>query len=653
MEVKLEQIKGIGPAWLRVLRNEGIWSTYDLVLRVPKSYEDFTIRSLSSAKDLEKLTVQGKVISALKENPYGKVHLTTFRVKINDIEAEVIAFNKSYLIKQISEGSEVLIKGVYHLYQKKIVANYIAKVTTQMPIKPVYKIEGMYDRNIQHIVSHIFEQDHVQIYEIIPKEFIDKYHLINRKEAYRKLHLPKNFDDIKEAERRFKYEEAFFLQLKLVANQLASSKRKPKLYHIEKVRDLIHRLPFELTMDQKQATNDIFKDFKRDYSGIRLIQGDVGSGKTVVALIASYAVVTANEQVAIMAPTTLLAEQHYHFFKSILKDLNIALLTQNTANKNQLKEEISKGNYDIVIGTQALIESDVVFKHLGFVVIDEQHKFGVDARQTLIEKGHAKDVLYLTATPIPRTLAMVSFGESNVSTIKEKPSQRQPVITKLMDSKNEQKVFDMITKTVLKKEHVFVIVPAITSDQVSDNIKTTQEKLTQLKLPLFVLHGQLSKDEQNQIMRDFKQSPGGVLLSTTMIEVGIDIPTATLMIILSAHQFGLAQLHQLRGRIGRGTLASTCYLVSEKQDLERLALMTKTNDGFVLSEYDLMARGPGDFIGAQQSGYLNFHFLDLSTDENILREAQKNVLSLFEKPDFDSNVRYQYLRKHIKDSLKI
>lgn len=653
MEVKLDHVKGIGPSLLYHFRKQNLWSTYDLVLHVPKGYEDFTVRSLSAAKNLEKITIQGIVKSALKANPYGKVHLITFNIEVNDDVIEVIVFNKKYLMKTVVKGSNVMVKGTYHLYQKKMIASHVSQVSGQMPIKPIYKIEGIYDRKVQHLVKTIFEHKQVQIYETIPKHILIKHHLMDRMVAYKALHLPQTFTDIRQAERRFKYEEAFFLQLKLAAKQLAMSKRDPKQYDIEKVKQFIQTLPFELTHDQKYTTNDIFRDFKQSRSAIRLIQGDVGSGKTIVALIAAYAVVTAGEQVAVMAPTALLASQHYSVFKHLLKNVNIALLSRNTQHKNMLKKDIANGHVQIVIGTHALIEDDVVFDKLGFVVIDEQHKFGVDARQSLIDKGHAKDVLYLTATPIPRTLAMVSFGESNVSTIKEKPAERKPIKTVSIDQKHSDKVYQHIKHTVARGEHVFVVVPAITSEKVTDNILTTSELLKQINCPLFILHGQLSKDEQNDVMMSFKNSPGSILLSTTMVEVGLDIPSASLMVILSAHHFGLAQLHQLRGRIGRGTLESTCYLVSEKQDLERLELMVTTNDGFKLSAYDLQARGPGDFIGSEQSGYLAFNFLDLATDYKILHEAQKNVLELIQKPDFKTNDRYQYLRKHMNESLKI
>ncbi len=649
MIVKLDEVKGVGPTLLHQFNKQNIWSTYDLVLHYPRGYEDFTVRSLSLAKNMEKLTVQGVVISKLIENPFGKVHVTTFKIKVMNEIIEVVAFNRKYLIKQLSENMNVIVKGVYHLYQHKIIASYVAKVNGQMPIKPIYKIDEVYDRTIQNLVKKIFDEDQVDIFENIPNEFVKKNHLSSRRDAYKMLHLPEHFSDIEKAERRFKYEEAFFLQLQLVAKERVRHKRPPKAYDLDKTKALIRDLPYELTADQKKATNDIFRDFKRNISSIRLLQGDVGSGKTIISLIAAYAVVTAKEQVALMAPTSLLAKQHYDLFKTILKNLNIALLSQKTKNKEAMKKAISHGEYDIIIGTHAVIESDVQFKNLGFVIIDEQHKFGVDARQTLIDKSYTKDVLYLTATPIPRTLAMVSFGESNVSTIKEKPSMRKPVITQLINQKDEQKAMKKIVETVAKNEHVFVVVPAISSDLQTDNINTVSKRLQTIDCPQFILHGQQSKDEQEDEMTLFKNTPGSIMLATSMIEVGIDIPSATLMVIFSAHQFGLAQLHQLRGRVGRGNLQSTCYLVSEKSDLERLELMTQTNDGFILSAYDLKARGPGDFIGTEQSGYLSFDFLDLASDYHILVIARNDVISLFNQPDFMINERYQYLRRHIEN----
>lgn len=355
-----------------------------------------------------------------------------------------------------------------------------------------------------------------------------------------------------------------------------------------------------------------------------------------------------------MAPTELLATQHFQYFKALLKDAKICLLTGKTKQKQQVKEDIKNNLYDIVIGTHALIENDVIFHDLGLIIIDEQHKFGVDTRNKLIDKSACNDVLFLTATPIPRTLAMVAFGESNVSIIKEKPQNRKKVDTHYLLKKDIHKLYEAIDQKIKNKEHVFVVVPAISSDKVDDNIDTVYQELSlNINAPIFLLHGKQSKDEQEEHMEKFMYQPGSILLATTMIEVGIDIPTATLIAIYAAEHFGLSQLHQLRGRVGRSDLKSECFVISQKEDIERLEMLTKTDDGFKLSEYDLIQRGPGDFLGSEQSGYLNFNFLDLLSDYPILMEASKNVEWLMQQKDFYTNTKYKYLHRYIKNNIKI
>jgi|GEM_PF-1261791 len=654
MEYKLDTIKGVGPSILRILRNEGIWSTYDLICRVPKSYETFSITSLDRAHHKEVITVSGIISSAPKLIRSVKADRVVFDVKLNEETIEVVVFGRGYYVKTLTVGLDVVIKGTFDLYLRKINASSIVKRDLSIPIKPIYGIEGIYDRTLSGIISNIFESNQVDIYETIPSHLIQQYRLIDRKEAFKMLHLPSEMKEIYAAERRFKYEEAFFLQLQVIAHQPSQSKRPPKNYQIDCVRSLIDSLPYELTLDQKEATNDIFRDFKREFASYRLIQGDVGSGKTLVSLIASYAIITAGEQVAFMAPTELLANQHYQVFQTYLKDVKIALLTGKTKHKDDMKEAIKKHQYDLVIGTHALIEEDVLFDQLGLIVIDEQHKFGVSTREELIKKSKSKDVLYLTATPIPRTLASIIFGNSHVSVIQSKPKNRLPVDTIYLQKSEIKTLYDAIRDTVNRKEHVFLVVPGITSTKVTDNIESVYEDIkSAVSAPIFILHGKLSDDEKTNMMENFIYTSGSILISTTMIEVGIDIPTATLMGIYAAENFGLSQLHQLRGRIGRGQLHSTCYLVSEKDDIERLHLLSKINDGFKLAEYDLIERGPGDFLGAEQSGYLKFKFLDILKDSAILIEAQKNVKDILKRPDFKTNPAYKYLNRTITEKVNV
>lgn len=654
MEYKIETIKGVGPSILRILRNHGIWSTYDLILHVPKSYETFSIISLDRAHHKDVITVTGIITSIPKLIRSTKADRVVFDVKLNDETIEIIVFGRGYYVKTLTEGMEVVIKGSFHLYQRKIIASSIVKRDASVAIKPLYGIEGIYDRTLSSIIQTIFDEDKVDIYETIPAYLIDQYKLLKRVHALKMLHLPNHVHDIQAAQRRFKYEEAFFLQLKVIAHQPSQFKRPPKNYQIDDVRALIESLPYELTLDQKEATNDIFRDFKNDHASYRLIQGDVGSGKTMVSLIACYAVITAGEQVAFMAPTELLAIQHYQVFNTHMKDVKIALLTGKTKNKEQMKKDISNHAYDLVIGTHALIEGDVIFHKLGLVVIDEQHKFGVGTREELIMKSQSKDVLYLTATPIPRTLASVIFGNSHVSVIKMKPKDRKSVETKYIQKTDISFLYDAIRETVHRKEHVFLVVPAISSSRVTDTIESVYQDIqSAVNAPIFILHGRLSDDDKTSMMESFMYTPGSILISTTMVEVGIDIPTATLMGIFSAEYFGLSQLHQLRGRIGRSHLHSTCYLISEKEDIERLELLSKTDDGFKLAEFDLIERGPGDFLGVEQSGYLKFDFLDILKDDNILKEAQKNVREILNRPDFKTNPAFKYLNRTITEKINV
>ncbi|MGE4320942.1 MAG: ATP-dependent DNA helicase RecG [Acholeplasmataceae bacterium] len=653
MEIKLDQVEGIGPQTLRKLRNQNLWSTYDLVLNVPKGYQDFSISKVSDLKHHSKVTIKGSIIGRITDNPYGKVFSSTFDVLYLEQVFHVIIFNRKYLSKQIKEDQEIIIQGIYNLYQQQIVASDIRTKIDESDIKPVYRIKDVSDQLIHQSMKHIFTDQLVQIFEIIPDYLLHKYRLISRYDAYHHIHLPQSFKDIDEATRRLKYEEAFFLELKVVSDQSRLIERKPKSYDITYVKSFIETIPYELTKDQKEAVNDIYRDFKKDHAMFRLIQGDVGSGKTIVALIAIMAVVSMKEQAVFMAPTTILAEQQFMTYQKLAPHLKIALLTQKTPNKKQMLLDINNHVYDVVVGTHALIEDTVNFSKLGLVVIDEQHKFGVETRNQLIKKSHSKDVLYLTATPIPRTLAMMTFGGQNVSIIKEKPKQKEPIETIYVTKDSLTQIYEKINEEIKSKHHVYVVVPAISSNKVDDNIKSVHTLLShQVKAPIFMLHGQMSKEEQEHQMQAFMHEPS-ILLATTMIEVGIDISTATVMVIFSAENFGLSQLHQLRGRIGRNELKSTCYLVSEKDDIERLHLLSQIDDGFELANYDLKLRGPGDFIGQEQSGFLKFNFLDIMSDHKLIDIAQNDVYELLKQKDFQKNSKYYYLRNYIKESLKI
>lgn len=653
MEIKLKDIKGVGEKLTQTFRKENIWSTYDLVLRYPKLYENYSISSLYDVKDKEKITVTGVIVSQISFEPYKK-NMVRFDAKIFNQKLNIIVFGRKYLAQQLNMADEVVIKGVYNLYQKTIVASHVIKKEKHQEFKPSYQIPNVYDQTVSNLLKTIFANKQVSVYETIPEKFIKRYHLPSRLRAFEMLHFPKTEADIQQARRRFKYEEAFFLQLRLMSKNKDEIKRPEKALHEIEVADKIKQLPFSLTNDQLKALDDIYQDFSKPHVSYRLIQGDVGSGKTIVAFLAMYVVVLNNEQAVLMAPTEILAQQHYQNFVRLFPELRTVLLTRKTANKDKIKTAIANHEYDVIIGTHALIENDVEFAKLSLTVIDEQHKFGVQTREELINKAHYKDILYLTATPIPRSLALIAYGKSRVSSIKEKPASRKKTKTVYIDIKQQDKLDQAIQKTLKQNQHVYVVVPAIDSTKIAENIITIYEQLKQkFKAPIFVLHGKLAESEKENVMQDFIETKGSILLATTVIEVGVDVKSATLMVIYGAEYFGLAQLHQLRGRVGRGSDQSTCYLVSQKSDVERLNLLEQIDNGFKLSQYDLQTRGPGDFIGTLQSGYLNFAFLNLIEDEKILLEAHKNVQELFNLESFEKDTRYKHLHKFIRDDLKI
>jgi ATP-dependent DNA helicase RecG len=654
MSIELIEIKGIGQKLLKNLNQENIRSIEDLISRYPKRYEEFNIVEPARTYDEQTITMSGIIISKPEMNIVSSTSPLKFKIKSNEEIIEVIAFNRAYLMYQIHINDPITVKGKYDHKDKKIIAQIIESTKKIAPLKPMYGYENIYDKTMTKIISEIFLKNLIALEETLPKDLLKKYKLPSKIKAHQLIHLPKSKEDVNQALRRFKYEEALMLQLRLIANRIETYKRAPKKYDISIIKAAIQTIPYELTNDQKNAVNDIYRDFKQDHASFRLIQGDVGSGKTMVAAIAALAAISAHEQVSFMAPTELLANQHYQMLSKQFKHLKIALLTGKTKDKSKMKTLIKEGYYDLVIGTHALIEADVVFKNLGLVIIDEQHKFGVKTRDELISKAHAKDIIYLTATPIPRSLALTLFGGNNVSSIKEKPLLRKPIQTKYLLQNELAILYDDINERISQGEQAYIVVPAISSTKIEDNLYNVYEQIKEhIKGKIFILHGQMKADDKEQTMIQFLETKGSVLLATTMIEVGIDIANATLIAIFAAEHFGLSQLHQLRGRVGRGSLESICYLISHKEDIERLDILTKTDDGFLLSQYDLESRGPGDFLGIEQSGYFSFQFLNMATDEAILLEAQKNALELLKKQDFQTNPEYRYLHRFTHQKLKL
>jgi len=630
--INIDKISGVGLKTKKILNKNGIYSTYDLVRFFPSSYEQFEVSNVSYKVHNQVITIKCEVLLKPIIVSSFKTTVTTFAVKSDYSEISVTAFNQPYLIDNLNIGDMIYIKGKYDFYQKKITANKIVKEDNFESIKPKYNIEGIYDTTISKLVKKVFHEEKVTIFETLPSSMIEKHKLLTRYQTFKILHSPLNKQDYQAAIKRLKYEEAYFLQKELALKINQRVIRNEKKYNNDKVKELISSIPYQLTNDQKAAVNDIFRDFKKKEAAYRLIQGDVGSGKTVVGMIAMYGVVTANEQATLMAPTELLAKQHYETIKHFLNPfgVRIILLTSETKDKKMSKEAIKNGEYDIIIGTHALITDDVSFKNLGLIIIDEQHKFGVLARNSLSKKAIEADLIYLTATPIPRTLTISLFGDASISVIKEKPLNRQIVTTELIMDYDLNRIYTEISTTLKRQERVYVVVPAIVSEHAKYNIDNVSKLLREniANINLFTMHGKNSKVLQDEAMTNFMKSDNAVLLATTMIEVGIDVSDATLMIIFSANFFGLSQLHQLRGRVGRSDRLSRCLLVSTKEEVERLNILVTENDGFKLSEYDLKLRGPGDIIGQEQTGFINLKYLSFIDDYDILKKMREEVIKI-------------------------
>lgn len=626
----LKDVKGVTKLVNQKLTEHNIITTYDLVMFLPRKIESFDLEILDYSLHDQVVTVKGTINSIVKLNFFTKVTAVTFSIITNDFkEVKVIAFNQNFLARNLKENMEVYVKGKFNFNKNQIVANKVLTERSYTNLKQVYNLKGINDSTITKIITNIFNDNQIVIYDLLPNKLLYKYNLLSRQEALKNIHLSNDLDLYNQGLKYMKYEEAFLFQKKLSKNINKKVFRNKKEYDLNKVKDFIKTIGFDLTIDQKNAVNDIFRDFKKEEVGYRLIQGDVGSGKTIVAIIAMLGAITANEQVALMAPTELLAKQHYNNILNYFKDINInvELLTSDSKQKKQIKERLLNQEIDLIIGTSALIQDDVVFNNLGLIIIDEQHKFGVSTRNDLVKKSDESDLIYLTATPIPRTLAISVFTEADISVIRQKPNDRKIVKTKYINDEKLDIVFKAINETIKRKEKVYIVVPAVTSLHAKYNINNVFELISSKidSKSIYTLFGKTKKVEQDNIINSFINEDGAILIATTMIEVGIDVKDATLMIIFSADYFGLSQLHQLRGRVGRSNLESMCYLVSTKDNKERLEILEKVDDGFLLSEQDLRLRGPGSLLGLEQSGLNNFKYLDFSKDFQILKDMKDEI----------------------------
>jgi ATP-dependent DNA helicase RecG len=660
----IADLKGFGPKSAEKFQKLDIYTIEDLLLYYPFRYEDFKSKSVFELADGEKAVITGTVVTPANVQYYGfKRNRLSFKMKQGEAVIAISFFNQPYLADKIELGQDVAVFGKWDQAKSALTGmKLLAQVEDDM--QPVYRVaQGISQSALVKAIKAAFDAGAVNwIEENLPQVLLDKYRLLSRSQAAAAMHFPKDLAEYKQALRRIKFEELFYFQMNLQALKAENKSESNGLamaFDDKEINEKIEALPFPLTVAQKRSLDEILADMKSGAHMNRLLQGDVGSGKTVIASLAMYAAYTAGYQSALMVPTEILAEQHFESLTQLFPDLSIAILTSGmkTAAKKAALAAIADGSVDMIVGTHALIQDAVLYHKLGLVITDEQHRFGVNQRRVFREKGENPDVLMMTATPIPRTLAITAFGEMDVSIIDEMPAGRKPIVTRWVKHQQLETVLDWVKKELAKDSQVYVISPLIEESEALDlkNAVALHEELSAYfdgVATVALMHGRMKNEEKDQIMQDFKDKKSQVLVSTTVIEVGVNVPNATVMIIMDADRFGLSQLHQLRGRVGRGHKQSYCVLVANpKTDSgkERMKAMCDTTDGFVLAEADLKMRGSGEIFGTRQSGIPEFQVADIVEDYPILEEARRLAAEIVSDKNWQEDQRWAPIVKNLKE----
>lgn len=658
----LTVLPGVGPKSAEKLSKLGIEHLQDLLLYFPFRYEDFKSKNVLELEDGDKAVVSGVVVTPANVQYYGyKRNRLRFTIKQGEVVLAVNFFNQPYLADKVALGSTIAIFGKWDKAKAGLTG---MKILAQVEddLQPVYRVaQGISQTSLVKTIKIAFDQGlDLLLEENIPQILLDHYQLLGRSQAVRAMHFPKNLAEYKQAVRRVKFEELFYFQMQLQVLK-RESKDVSHGFAIPWRDDLLEKklslLPFELTDAQKQSLDDILQDMQAPIHMNRLLQGDVGSGKTVVACLAMYAAYSAGVQSALMVPTEILAEQHFASLTQLFPELRIILLTggMKLVERKQALDAIKTGQVDMIVGTHALIQEGASYHRLGLVIIDEQHRFGVEQRRVLREKGDNPDVLMMTATPIPRTLAITAFGDMDVSVIDQMPAGRKPIITRWVKHEQLNVVLNWLEKELQRGAQVYVISPLIEESEALDlkNAIALEEELKIYfgdKAQVALLHGKMKSDEKDAIMQSFKKGKIDILVSTTVIEVGVNVPNATVMLIMDADRFGLSQLHQLRGRVGRGDKQSYAVLVANpktESGKKRMKIMTETTNGFVLAEEDLKMRGSGEIFGTRQSGLPEFQVADIVEDYPILEEARKVASQIVSIPDWRTHADWHIVALYL------
>ena len=659
----LQYIKGVGEKRANLLGKLGLSSVDTLLRFYPRKYLDFanTTPIFDAVLD-ETVCIKAQIVSDITEEHYKSRKITVYKFRIKDSSGEALVklYNVTYLASSLKRGWTYLFYGKItgNLFEREM-SSPIIKNVNESGFNAVYPLTvGITSHQISNIVKNAIEATPLE--DTLPDWIREKYGLCGLKEGLYKIHFPKSKEDIITSRKRFAFEELFMLQAAFALIKAKNAIASPVCVEKDYSNEFFEFLPFEPTNAQKRVTEECVTDMLNNRALNRLIQGDVGSGKTAVAAALCYTIIKNGYQAAVMAPTEILAEQHFITLSNFLSacKINCELLTGSlTAKKKSLiKQRLKEGEIDIIVGTHALITDDVEFKNLGLVITDEQHRFGVEQRSKLSNKGNSPHRIVMSATPIPRTLAMIIYGELDVSIIDEYPKNRQTIETYAVDKSYRERIYNFIKKHIEKGQQAYIVCPLVEENE--SDLVSAEEYYKDLRKNAFLnykvglLHGKQRPAEKEKVMRSFKNKEIVLLICTTVVEVGIDVPNATVMVIENAERFGLASLHQLRGRIGRGVNKSTCILISEKFDNERLSIMCSTTDGFKIADEDLKLRGPGDFIGKRQHGLPEMKIADLSSDMDLMRTCGIAVKELLlDDPDL-IKPQHKELKAEIESIIK-
>ena len=659
--MNLEDIKGIGTTTIKYLNELGIYNIDDLINYYPFRYEIIENTNIDTLNDGDKIVIGGIIENIPNIIHFNrKLNKMSFHLNTGNFVTNITIFNRAFLKDKLNIGNTITVIGKYDKKHNSITASDIKfGLIEETLIEPIYHSSfKISSTKISKIIKSVLNK--VKALDYIPDSFIEKYHFIDKNKAIKIVHNPTSKEELNKALARLKYEELFMFMMKISYLKNASRKRDGLSRNVfyDKVLKIINNLPFELTKDQLKSVKDIYDDLISKNRMNRLLQGDVGSGKTIVSFIALYINYLGGYQGALMAPTEILAFQHFQNFQKLFPNLNIVLLTGKlkAKEKKETKKLIESGKANIIIGTHALISEDVTYNNLGLVITDEQHRFGVAQRGNLKNKGITPDILYMSATPIPRTYALTLYGDMDISSIRTMPSGRKPVKTYVKTNKEIKDVLYMMLDQIKVHHQIYVIAPLIEeSDKIDlEDVYKLEEKMKKAfgKIcNIGIMHGKMNNKEKEEVMNEFKQNKIQILISTTVIEVGVDVAGATMIVIFDSYRFGLSALHQLRGRVGRNDLDSYCILISDKET-KRLEVLTKTNDGFKVSEEDFKLRGGGDIFGVRQSGDMNFKLADIKNDYDLLLRAKEDSESFIKSKEYN-NSKYNFIKKLVTHSANL